>query len=195
MDKKIIRESLRLVGAVSFAWVYVPHIVAYLASGRMDFINSDLKKMRHQIHVKLPLWLQLIYLLHNNSYYRRLFYYRVGPIWALLTGWYRPGCGSFSISYTTRIGKRVWFAHPYSTIINAEAVGDNFSCLHCTTIGDKVGGRPVIGNNVSVGCNVCIIGGIRIGNNVTIGAGSVVVNDVPDNCIIAGNPAEIIRRI
>ena len=53
----------------------------------------------------------------------------------------------------------------------------------------------MIGNNVSVGCNVCIIGGIRIGNNVTIGAGSVVVNDVPDNCIIAGNPAEIIRRI
>ena len=37
--------------------------------------------------------------------------------------------------------------------------------------------------------------GIYFGNNVTIGAGSVVVKDIPDNCIAAGNPAKVIRYI
>ncbi len=59
--------------------------------------------------------------------------------------------------------------------------------------GEKNGARPIIGDNVSLGCNVTILGGIHIGNNVTVGAGSVVVKDVPDNCIVAGNPAKIIR--
>ena len=40
-----------------------------------------------------------------------------------------------------------------------------------------------------------IIGGVHIGNDVVIGAGSVVVNDIPDGCVVAGNPARIIRRI
>lgn len=53
--------------------------------------------------------------------------------------------------------------------------------------------RPIIGDNVSLGCNVTIIGGVHIGNNVTVGAGSVVVKDIPDNCIVAGNPAKVIR--
>ena len=38
-----------------------------------------------------------------------------------------------------------------------------------------------------------VIGGIRIGDNVTIGAGAVVVKDVPDNAIVAGNPARLIK--
>lgn len=44
-----------------------------------------------------------------------------------------------------------------------------------------------------LGANICIIGDIRIGNNVTVGAGTVVVKDVPDNCVVVGNPARIIK--
>lgn len=40
-----------------------------------------------------------------------------------------------------------------------------------------------------------IIGGVNVGNNVIVGAGSVVVKDIPDNCVVAGNPARIIRHI
>jgi serine O-acetyltransferase len=39
-----------------------------------------------------------------------------------------------------------------------------------------------------------IVGGVTIGNNVTIGAGAVVVKDVPDNCLVVGNPMRIILR-
>ena len=87
------------------------------------------------------------------------------------------------------------FTHPYSTVLNAESIGENFSCIHCTTLGKKGNERPSIGNNVSIGCNVCIIGGVHIGNNVIIGAGSVVVKDIPDNCIVAGNPARVIKYL
>ena len=88
-------------------------------------------------------------------------------------------------------------AHPYATIINAKKVRRNFTCRQCTTIGNKKDGDnehlPIIGDNVTLGANDVIIGGITIGNNVVVGAGSVVVKDVPDNCIVAGNPAKILK--
>ncbi|KAI9297742.1 maltose O-acetyltransferase [Neoconidiobolus thromboides FSU 785] len=56
--------------------------------------------------------------------------------------------------------------------------------------------KPVkIGNNCWIGGNVTICPGVTIGNGVTIGAGSVVVKDVPDNVVVAGNPAKVIKHI
>lgn len=56
--------------------------------------------------------------------------------------------------------------------------------------------KPVtIGNNVWIGGSVTILPGVRIGNNVTIGAGSVVVCDIPDNCVAVGNPAIIKKNL
>lgn len=88
-------------------------------------------------------------------------------------------------------------AHAYATIINAKRIGNNFSCRQCTTIGNKQDGRndliPIIGDNVTVGANAIIIGPITIGNNVVIGAGAVVTKDIPDNSVVVGNPARIIK--
>ena len=52
-----------------------------------------------------------------------------------------------------------------------------------------------IGHNVWIGGNVTILPGVTIGNNCTIGAGSVVTRDVPDNTVVAGNPAKVIKSI
>ena len=46
---------------------------------------------------------------------------------------------------------------------------------------------------VSVGC--IIIAGVTIGENAMIGAGSVVTNDIPDNCVAVGNPARVIKKV
>lgn len=56
-------------------------------------------------------------------------------------------------------------------------------------------GKVIIGNNVYIGNNALIMPGITIGSNVVIGAGSVVTKNVPDNVVIAGNPAKIIKTI
>ena len=50
-------------------------------------------------------------------------------------------------------------------------------------------GTVKIGNNVFIGQKSIILKGVNIGNNVIIGAGSVVTKDIPDNCVVAGNPA------
>lgn len=52
-----------------------------------------------------------------------------------------------------------------------------------------------IGDDVWIGGNVVVLPGITIGNNVIIGAGSVVTTDIPDNCVVVGNPARIIRKL
>lgn len=54
--------------------------------------------------------------------------------------------------------------------------------------------KPVtVGDNVFIGFRVVILPGVTIGSNVAIGAGSVVNKDIPDNCIVAGVPAKVIR--
>ena len=52
-----------------------------------------------------------------------------------------------------------------------------------------------IGSNVWIGGNVVINPGVTVGSNVVIGSGSVVVKDIPDNCVAAGNPCRVIRPI
>lgn len=50
-----------------------------------------------------------------------------------------------------------------------------------------------IGSDSVICVNAIILPGVKIGNQVIVGAGSVVTKDVPDNCIVAGNPAKVIR--
>ena len=52
-----------------------------------------------------------------------------------------------------------------------------------------------IGNDVWIGGNVTILPGVNIGNNVVIGAGAVVNKNVPDNCVVAGVPARVIKKL
>lgn len=56
-------------------------------------------------------------------------------------------------------------------------------------------GKVKIGNNVFIGMQATILKGVTIGNNVIIGANSLVNKDVPDNVVIAGNPARIIMSL
>jgi carbonic anhydrase/acetyltransferase-like protein (isoleucine patch superfamily) len=55
--------------------------------------------------------------------------------------------------------------------------------------------KPVhIGSGSWIGHGSVVLPGVTIGEHVTVAAGSVVTKDVPDRCVVAGNPARIIRR-
>ena len=164
--------------------------------GGKFWIDCDIERYKEHFHYEgCPNCLYLLYLLTTDRYFRVIFYNRIGPVAATLISWYRPGDKYFAIPKELKIGGGFMAYHPYSTVLNAEKIGENFTCLQCTTLGYGNGGRPTIGDNVMIGANVVIVGGVHVGNNVTIGAGSVVVKEVPDNCIVAGNPAKIIRYL
>ena len=59
----------------------------------------------------------------------------------------------------------------------------------------KSKGEVVIGNNVWLGDKVAVLSGVHIGNNVIVAANAVVTKDIPDNCVVAGVPASVVKNI
>lgn len=57
---------------------------------------------------------------------------------------------------------------------------------------DFVPQRTVIGRNVWIGANACVMGGSEIGDNAIVSVGSVVTGRVPPNSVVLGNPAKVI---
>lgn len=91
--------------------------------------------------------------------------------------------------------KGLFLVHWGSVIISGNAkVGKNCRIHSCVNIGQFGDGAPSIGNNVYIGPGAKIFGNISIGNNVVIGANSVVNRSFPDDVVIAGVPAKIIKH-
>jgi serine O-acetyltransferase len=166
----------------------VPHIILYLVKRRI--IDPDLEKYSADgtgvgAFIKVAT---------RQRVFRNLFYYRLGEYVSVFIKWMLPPERTLNI-WCPSIGPGAHFEHNYATYLNAEHIGSDFYCLHLVTLGnDKDGRRPVIGDHVSIYTGATVFGGITIGNHVTIGAGSVVSKNVPDNCVVAGNPAYIIRQ-
>lgn len=112
--------------------------------------------------------------------------------------------------YNIEIGENFYSNHNL-TILDCNKVkfGDNvfigpncsFYCaMHPLDIKTRNEGleyaKPItVGNNVWFGGNVVVLAGVTIGDGVVVGAGSVVTKNVPNNVVIAGNPAKIIKEI
>lgn len=95
------------------------------------------------------------------------------------------------------------FILPVGLVISKYArLGKNCVLYQNVTIGGKdypnragnPDNYPQIGDNTIVYPGAFIIGPVKIGNNCIIGANTVVVSDVPDNSMVAGNPAKIMPR-
>ena len=97
------------------------------------------------------------------------------------------------------IGRRFFIDHGMGVVIGETTIiGDDVTLYQGVTLGgtgkEKGERHPTLRNNVVVGGGAKILGNVTIGENCRVGAGSVVLNDVPDNSTIVGVPGHIIFR-
>jgi len=115
------------------------------------------------------------------------------------------------ISYLTRIitgieihpkaqiGNRFFIDHGEGVVIGETTIiGDDVLIYQQVTlggIGSEHGKRhPTIGNGCIIGAGAKVLGNITLGENVRVGAGSVVLEDVPENCTVVGIPGRIVQQ-
>lgn len=103
------------------------------------------------------------------------------------------GCNILSdaiFSNSSRIG--IGCLIYYNTVITHDCIIGNFVEMAPSV---TVLGRCFIGDYSQIGANVTILPDVKIGKNVIVGAGSVVTKNVPDNCVLVGTPAKIIKAL
>ena len=114
--------------------------------------------------------------------------------------------GRVSIGVDTFIGHEVLIAGGDSSITvgNFCDIAPRVAILsgghEIATSGPRAAGKGrsnpiVIEDGVWIGAGSVILGGVRIGQHSVIGAGSVVVRDIPPNCVAIGSPCRVVRRI
>ena len=94
--------------------------------------------------------------------------------------------------WLTEIGENVIIAHGVTILTH----GYDWSVLKAVYADiNGSAGKVKIGNNCFIGMNTTILKGTVIGDNVIVGAGSVLTGkEYPPNCVIAGNPAKVIKQ-
>lgn len=168
------------------------HLLAYYF--KESIIKEDVKANLKHAQLNYSCTFGFLYLLVFNIEFRNLFYWRIGKLKYIMWYWLWPH-PCFTLAKKMDIGAGMVCIHPFATIVNAESIGINFTVRNNVTIGNNArGDRPTIGNNVTVNANSVVVGRIHIGDNTTIGAGAVVTKSVPNNCVVVGNPAYILKE-
>lgn len=154
-------------------------------------------KMIFSNEIIWKIW-KYIELLYNCKYYKRL----NGIFYKMIFFKYRRKKNKLGTKLGIEIHENSldigMIIYHGNIVINSKAkIGKNCRLhgMNCIGNNGKNDLCPIIGDNVEIGVGAKIIGNVRVGNNVVIGAGAVVVKDVPDNVVIVGNPAKIIKTI
>ena len=97
------------------------------------------------------------------------------------------------------IGRRFFIDHGTGVVIGETAeIGDDVTIYQGVTLGGTgkdVGKRhPTVGNHVMIGAGAKVLGPFKIGDNTNIAAGSVVLNEIPENSTAVGSPAKVVKQ-
>ena len=96
-----------------------------------------------------------------------------------------------------RVGNRIEIGRHVRIAQFVSLLGDNheFDRLDVPIVAQGVTPSPVvIGDNVWIGAGVIVLAGVTVGPGAVLGAGAVVTRDVPEDAVVAGNPARVIRQ-
>ena len=140
---------------------------------------SDIVLLMHRIIFHLGQWrIPLLPNLMNKLFIRLLF-----------------GC---QLGVGTKIGNNVNLGYGGLGIVIHEnaVIGNNVRIGTNTTIGGTMNNSkvPIVGDNTIISTGAKILGPTRVGRNCVIGANAVVMNNIPDNCVVVGVPAKIIKN-
>ncbi|MCR5303115.1 MAG: serine O-acetyltransferase [Lachnospiraceae bacterium] len=119
--------------------------------------------------------------------------------WARLISQRAARATGIEIHPGARIGRGFFIDHGNGVIIGETTIiGDNVTLYQGVTLGGtgKEHGKrhPTIGNNVMISAGAKVLGSFKIGDNSKIGAGSVVLEEVPENSTVVGVPGRVVRR-
>lgn len=99
------------------------------------------------------------------------------------------------------IGKRLFIDHGMGTVIGETTIiGDDCTLYQGVTLGGVGTGEyqkkrhPTLNDNVTVFSGAKVIGNVIIGKNSVIAAMAVVLKDIPEDCTVAGIPAQIVKK-
>lgn len=97
-----------------------------------------------------------------------------------------------------KIGRRFTVDHGIGVVVGGTTIiGDDCLMYQNATLGmtGKHGGKrhPTVGDGVLIGAGSILLGAITVGDGAYVGAGSVVVDNVPANTTVVGNPARVVR--
>lgn len=97
---------------------------------------------------------------------------------------------SARISYGAKLDK----TNPQGVYIGEESYIASGAIVFTHDFSRGIHKDTFIGKRCFIGANAIIMCGVTIGDEVVVGSGAVVTKDVPSNCIVAGNPAKIIKE-
>lgn len=104
------------------------------------------------------------------------------------------------INSNIEIGPGLKVVHPDGVYLNCEKIGNNFTVFPGVMLGAKGDnktneGVPKVGNNVTVYTGAVIVGNVTLHDGCVVGANSYVDKDVPENTVVAGLPAYVIKHM
>lgn len=180
------------------AFLCSPYFLLFLIFDKKGILTKDLRQWEAVLPVikQKSTYLAFIRMFAIYKEYRNLFLYRCGITGDIIKALTPCMKNLYITTNKEKLGEGLVLQHAFSTIIWAEEIGKNCQVWQNVTIGRARNkeGRPTIGDNVRICTGAIVVGDIKIGNNVTIGAGTVLTKSVPDNCVVCGNPARVVKE-
>ena len=171
----------------------LPHVLVFNTNKNQSLIQADVMRWLTVLQLNMSVKKGFVHLLTFYPEYRNLFYKRAGTAGNYIRFLYPP-METLQIA-TNDIGEGLYIQHGIATIIAAKYIGKNCWINQQVTIGfSNSTDCPTLLDNVTINAGAKVIGGITIGNNCIVGANAVVVKNVPDNCVVVGVPARIVKR-
>lgn len=167
------------------------------------YLSEDLKRFGKKPNIKdRILHNEVWYIFHYIRHLRYVEYYKDKNkllfLWHFF--WYKRLGFKLRITiYPNTVGNgfRIFHVGDFIHIGPNVKIGNNCTILPGVVFGNKSekqdNNKVIVGDNCYFGLGAKIFGSVKIGNNVMVGANAVVTKDIPDNAVVGGVPAKIIR--